>query len=182
MQVVVGSLNRAKVEAVRSVFRRAWPDCRVIGQAVDVPDSVSAMPIGEQIRLGARFRAQAALGPGVDIGVGAEGGVQFEGSKAYLLNWCAIAHHSGAVYESPSPYVLLPDAFASAIRQGQELGPYLAALTGMPHINQEGGAVGLLTRGLLERQEFFEQTLLCALAPILSPEWYGSTASPQEPT
>lgn len=138
-----------------------------------MPASISDMPIGEQIRLGARHRAQAVLTSGVDIGVGAEGGVEFEGNHAYLLNWCSVVDTAGRIYESPSPRVLLPKVFADAVRDGQELGPVVAARTGDADINQGAGAVGLLTRGLLDRQAFFEQALLCALAPLLAPQLYG---------
>lgn len=173
MLVVVGSLNRTKIGAAEAVFQQAWPHCTVRGEAVEVPQTVSAMPIGDQIRCGARYRAQAVLRPGVDIGVGAEGGVELEGDSAYLLNWCAVATAAGAVYESPSARVLLPEGFAQAVRLGRELGPVIAEWTRVPDINQGAGAIGLLTRGLLNRQAFFEQALLCALAPLLTPELYS---------
>lgn len=172
MRVVVGSLNPTKVGAARTVFQQVWPECQVTGIEVALPESVSEMPIGDQVRAGARFRAQAALEHGAEFGVGAEGGVLFADGRAYLMNWCAVADRDGRLFDSPSPYVLLPTAWEEAIRNGLELGPYLARLTGDPDINKKGGAVGLLTGGQLTRQEFFEQALLCALAPVLASVWY----------
>lgn len=172
MRVVVGSTNRAKVEAARAVFGRAWPGCEVTGRRVELPADIPAMPVGDQVRAGARYRAQAVLGPGVDFGVGAEGGVYFAEDGAYLLNWCAVADAAGNVYDAPSPHVRLPASWTRALRAGAELGPFLAELTGEPDINEKGGAIGLLTRGLLNRQAFFEQALICALAPVLGREWY----------
>lgn len=168
---MVGSLNPTKIGATKAVFHRAWPNCIVTGVAIAIPATVTAMPIGDQIRRGALYRAQAALDAAVDIGVGAEAGVQFEGERAYLLNWCVIADSEGNVYESPSPRVLLPPSFARAVRQGRELGGYIAEQVGS--VDKQGGAISLLTGGLLQRQAFYEQALLCALAPLLAPELYG---------
>lgn len=173
MIVVVGSRNRTKIDAARAVFQKAWPQCEVRGASVDIPESISAMPTGDQVREGARFRARSVLVPGIDLGVGAEGGVSFVGDDAYLFNWCVVAAASGLIYESPSPRVLLPPQWGLAVRQGHELGPIVAEWAGIPDVNQGLGAIGLLTRGLLNRQSFFEQALLCAIAPLLTPDLYS---------
>src|SRR5690606_39024072 len=67
MNVVVASLNPAKVDAVRAVFGRIWPQCRVSGVKVAIPERISEMPTGRRIKEGALFRARAAAAKGVDF-------------------------------------------------------------------------------------------------------------------
>lgn len=130
------------------------------------------MPVGAAVRQGAEYRARAALERGADFGVGAEGGVEFQGEDGYLFNWCAIAAPDGRLFAAPSAKVLLPPAWSAAVRAGAELGPLVQVHTGQRDVNAHGGAIGVLTRGHLERSAFFEQALYCALAPFLVPELY----------
>lgn len=173
MRVVVGSLNPTKIAAVRAVFERAWPDeTRVEGQKVTMPSSVSNMPVDDNVRRGARYRAHAVLSNDVDFAVGAEGGVRFIHGQGYLFNWCVVADTQGRLYESPSPFVLLPYELAQRVRAGEELGPLIDEMVKDKRNNAFDGAVSVLTRGLLSRQHFFEQALTCAIAPLLTPSFY----------
>jgi non-canonical (house-cleaning) NTP pyrophosphatase len=56
----------------------------------------------------------------------------------------------------------------------------LLGTTGTKHA---GGAVGVLTRGLVDRQRAYEVLLTYALAPLLAPEFWpaGSDASGPAP-
>ena len=59
MKIAVGSANPVKVEAVRTMAQRIWPEVELV--AMDVPSGVSAMPMSDTEALtGARNRAQAA--------------------------------------------------------------------------------------------------------------------------
>src|SRR5699024_12086926 len=94
MKIVIGSLNRTKVEAVKSVFLRY----KVIEK--DVPSNVSAQPIGDEETLaGAINRAQAARAlEQQTIGIGLEGGVTYLQDELYLCNWGALVDTDGKVY------------------------------------------------------------------------------------
>lgn len=172
-RVAVGSTNPAKVEAVRSVFSRVWPGVNIRPVAVATPPDVGEMPVGEQVKAGAIYRAMTALGPDDEFGVGLEGGVEFEGETCYLFNWVAVVHRDGRRSAAPSGKLRLPAAYAQAIRAGRVLGDLMIEKVGRDDVNAREGAVGYLTRGLVSRQRFFEECLALALAPFLSPEEYG---------
>ena len=72
----------------------------------------------------------------------------------------------------------LPPDVARAIRDGEELGHAMDALTGGRDTKRGVGAVGILTAGLIDRQRAYEMLVTYALAPWLTPElWVTHAAS-----
>ena len=60
MKIALGSLNAAKLAAVKQGVAVYWPEAEVVGH--DVPSGVRPQPLGhEEIILGALNRARAAL-------------------------------------------------------------------------------------------------------------------------
>lgn len=176
VRVAVASFNRAKLAAVRRIFGMLWPAVSVYGVRVEVPAYIGEMPLGWQVREGAVLRAKEALkraDPSTAFGVGAEGGVEFEGDAAFLLNWVAVEGCDGTVSTAPSAKLRLPPALGTEIKKGGVLGELMIAKTGQAAINENEGAVGYFTKGILSRQSFFEGCLACALAPFLHPDEYG---------
>ena len=184
--IVVGSANPGKVEPVREVFARLWPDQSVVG--VSVPSGVRAQPLGfAETRAGALNRARAALahggagaGPsyvpsyGSAWGVGLEGGVEFDGDGVGWLFGVVAVVRTGHESLTRSAALELPPLVAARVREGEELGPVMDDLSGVPGGKFAGGAVGFLTGGLLVRPDVWRQTLALALASHLNPELYGS--------
>jgi inosine/xanthosine triphosphatase len=176
--VAVGSTNPVKLAAARAVLARAFPDATVHGVAV--PSGVPDQPWGDdETRRGAVARARgalAALGVGAVLGIGFEGGVVAEGDTVRTCAWAAVATPEGHVHLGGSLAMPLPPAIAARLRGGQELGlavDDLLATTGTKHA---GGAVGVLTRGLVDRQRAYEVLLTYALAPLLAAELWGTEA------
>lgn len=172
MRIAVGSKNPTKVEAVRRILVQAFGDVQVVG--VNVSSGVPEQPLGEQeTRQGALNRARAALqAEQADLGLGLEGGVVFTAQGAFTMGWVAIVDGAGRVGLSQSPWLPLPPAVAEAIGAGQELGPVMDRLTGQQNTKQHGGAVGILTKGLFDRQAAWELSVACALAPFLNTNMY----------
>lgn len=179
MKIAVGSLNPTKVEAVRHIVGQAFDDVEVVG--INVASGVSEQPIGEEeTRTGALNRARAALEAAqADMGLGLEGGVIFSSQGAFTMGWVAIVDKAGRVGLSQSPWLQLPPAVADAIRAGQELGPVMDMLTGQQNTKQHGGAVGILTKGLFDRQAAWELSVACALAPFLHADLYAASRPEQ---
>lgn len=175
-RVSVGSTNGAKVGAVRAVFARILPDAEIRPVPVEMPAEIGEMPVGEQVRAGAIWRARRAFQPGDAFAVGLEGGVEFVGEECYLFNWAAVVGHDGRVWTAPSAKLLLPSDMAEEIRTGKVLGALMVKRTGRADVNEKEGAVGYLTNGLISRQRFFEDCLILALAPYLRPDAYGGQA------
>lgn len=176
---VVGSTNPVKVAAARAVLGRAFPDCAVHGVAVasGVPDQ----PWGDdETRRGATERARGALAAlGTTdgaLGVGFEGGVVDDGGTVRTCAWAAVATPDGQVHLGGSLAMPLPPPVAARLRAGQELGIAVDELLGTTGTKHGGGAVGVLTGGLVDRQRAYEVILTYALAPLLAPAFWDAGA------
>ena len=174
--VAVGSTNPVKVAAVRAVFARIAPDASVA--AVSVPSGVPDQPWGDdETRAGATARATAArVALGADVGIGIEGGVVAEhvttdatvSRQLRTCAWAAVAA-GDAVHIGGSLSMPLPTAVADRLAAGEELGHAMDALLNTSGTKHRGGAVGVLTAGLIDRQQAYEVILTYALAPLLGP-------------
>lgn len=186
MKVIVGSKNPVKVGAVEESFHKYWPECEVIG--ADVASGVSAQPMSEKETInGARQRAYAALKADFTAmyGVGVEGGVTelnptspnwsgMRGGKGRLFEcaWVAIVDRNGKEGLGGGLYFELPEKIAEKIKGGGELGPLMDEFTGKRNVKQGSGAIGIFTKGELDRKNAYVQIVLSALIKFVSPEWY----------
>jgi inosine/xanthosine triphosphatase len=173
----IGSLNPQKVGAAEAIFKRLFPDA--VLTAVDVPSTVSAQPNGrtETIR-GAIERARCArLRADAHWGLGMESGIERYDDGWYISDYCCVVGMDGFLSIGGGTNLLLPNPVVSLLLQGRELGNIMDELTGKHNTKQMGGAASVLTQGLVNRQAVFELILICALAPLLTPEFYQNSRS-----
>ncbi len=173
MKVVVGSKNPVKVGSVEEAFKKYWPDCEVVG--IEVESGVSAQPMSElETTKGARQRAISALksNEGADYGVGLEGGVTEVEGKMFECAWACVVDKNGKEGLSGGLYFELPQKIANEIRKGGELGPLMDQFTGKINVKQGSGAIGIFTKGQLDRKTAYVQIVLSALIKFVSPEWF----------
>jgi non-canonical (house-cleaning) NTP pyrophosphatase len=90
--------------------------------------------------------------------------------------WAAVATADGSVHWGGSRAMPLPPAVAARLRAGQELSVAVDELVGVTGTKHAGGAVGVLTHGLVDRQRAYEVLLAYALAPLLAPEFWDGAA------
>jgi len=172
--IAIGSTNPVKVEAVRSVVNRIWPNVEL--RPVEVAPGVSAMPMSDAeclIGAGNRARASRTL-IDADLGIGLEGGVNSEPAGLMLLGWVVAVDREGREGVGGGARLPLPGAIAHRVLAGEELGPLMDELLGQSNVKQKGGAVGALTNGLVLRKETFAIAVAYALAPFVSPDFYRS--------
>lgn len=167
-RIAVGSTNPVKLGAARNVIRRLVPSAEVTPVAVasGVPDQ----PWGddETIR-GALARARAARdAAGAQLGIGIEGGVvaQPDGGVRTCA-WAAVVSADGREGIGGSLSLQLPDEVAALVRGGVELGHAMDAITGQRDVKRGAGAVGILTAGLVTREQAYETLVAYALVPFL---------------
>lgn len=180
-RVAVASGNPVKAEACRLGFERAFPRrrFRVEGVAVDV--DVPDQPMGdEETRRGARLRAREAarLAPDAAFWVGIEGGVAplTGDDRLFAFAWVVVRESASRRRgESRTAAFELPPAVAARVRAGEELGVADDQVFGRTDSKRAGGAVGLLTRGAMDRAELYAGAVLLALAPFLRPEHFPVT-------
>jgi len=172
--VAVGSANPVKLAAARAVMARVAPDAVVTG--VEVPSGVPDQPWGDdETRRGARTRAEGARArAGAELGIGFEGGVVAEADGSVRsCAWAAVVG-DGVEGIGGSLAMPLPTAVARRLRAGEELGHAIDGLTGESGTKHRGGAVAVLTAGLVDRQRAYEVILSYALAPFLGPaDWHA---------
>ncbi len=174
MLVVVASTNPVKQRAVLLAFREAFgPDIEVRGVAVE--PGVSCQPLSdEETFLGAQNRAREArkAAPQASFWAGIEGGVADTNRGMEAFGWAVVLSANGEGAARSNSF-FLPPAAALAIRAGGELGPVMDELFNQHNTKQKGGAIGLLTHGIFDRQNLYEQAVLLALIPFLNPRLYG---------
>ena len=157
MRVGVGSLNPVKIDAVRRAFLRAFPnrEVSIYPKRVEYKDQ----PIGfDEIISGARKRARESL---MDFGVGIEAGIVVIHGFKLCLEICVILDKEGKTGIGMSP------AFQYDLKS-TELGKEMEERSGILGIGEKGGTVNYLTRGLVDRREFSEKSVLMALIPWLN--------------
>ncbi len=171
-RAAVGSINPAKVAAVREALGKLAPRCAVVAQ--DVPSGAGAQPFGDDAtRAGAIERARRALATGAsDIGFGLEGGVELDGERVWLLSWVAAVDPSGREGYASGLRMLLPPALAAGLRAGAELGTLVDTMFGVTDSKSASGAIGLLTAGAVSRTDAFADLVAMSLAPWIHPDHY----------
>lgn len=150
-QVVVGSLNKTKVNAVHSIFSEAT----IV--PTSVASDVSLQPVGDEETLkGAMNRAKnaQALYPN-SIAIGLEGGVMHIADQLYLNNWGALMTRAGKIYTAAGARIRLPDSFIAQIEAGNELSDVMNAYTKKEGIRHHEGAIGIFTNHEVDRAAMF---------------------------
>lgn len=166
MHIVLGSTNPVKLTAVKNVLSLVFEDAQFA--SISVPSGVQEQPIGDsETRLGAYNRAKAASAH-ADIGVGLEGGVIETEFGMMTCAWCVLMAQDGTIGVGGGSHMMLPESVAAAVRSGTELGLAMDAFVGQENTKHKAGAIGILTDGLLNRQQAYEAIIKLACAPFRS--------------
>jgi len=172
-RVIVGSTNPVKVESVRRAFERAFGQSPCI-QGLAVPSGVADQPLtDEATRTGARNRARAVRQqqPEADFWVGVEGGVDYRHGYCEAFGWIAVRSERQECLARSAAFPL-PETVGQRLRAGEELGPLIDQLFEEHNSKQKGGAIGLLSGGIVSREDLYFQPLLFALLPSMQPALY----------
>ncbi len=155
MKIIIGSQNKAKITAVKNIFRTS----EIIG--IQAPSRVSDQPMSDQETLtGAINRARYCQEsePGV-IGIGLEGGVMQLNHQLLLCNWGALVDPLGNLYIASGARIPLPDQITKALRSGRELGEIIDEYAKKDNVSHHEGTIGILTNEELTRSEMFEHVV-----------------------
>lgn len=191
MIIFVGSTNPVKINAVTMASQSTWPNVQVMG--IEVASGVSNQPrTDEETRLGAQNRAQAVLRAGLKsldkktkqqhrnqiIGIGLEGGVfAHQPQELWSTVWACVTDQSQQFFESNGARFKLPKIISDQLLAGAEMGPVVGELFADPKIKQKQGAIGVVTKGFVDRTE--EYSIIVKLAIGL---WFGQDWEKQIPS
>ncbi len=176
MKILVGSKNPVKIDAAKEAFSQYFSDIEVEG--IDVDSSVPEQPLDEETFEGAEYRARILkkLNEKANIGasffVGIEGGAINIYSKWFAFGAVCIIDQTGKIGFGTSPMFELWQEAVEDILNGVELGDVMAKITGDSDVKRKGGAVGFLTKGVVERKGLYLSGIKLALIPFIKEDLY----------
>ena len=172
-KVIITSKNPAKIKAVENAFSTVFPNDNFDFEAISVASGVPDQPMGEaETLLGAENRVNNAKKlVKAEYWVGLEGGVAINGDELEAFAWMVI-HSNDRKGKGRTGSFFLPAKVAKLVHDGMELGEADDVVFGQSNSKQKGGAVGLLTKGLLTRTDYYEQALILSLIPFINQEYY----------
>jgi inosine/xanthosine triphosphatase len=169
MKIIVGSKNKAKIEAVKEIVGE-YPhlsEAFVIG--VDSPSKVSDQPKSlDETITGATNRARGVFHD-CDYSIGIESGLmQVPSSKSGYMDVCVCVIYDGKeCHLGLSSAWEFPDSSVTQymIKDGLDMSQAInkAGMTKNPNIGSEEGAIGILTKGRLTRKMYTKEALRTAL-------------------
>ena len=162
-RIVVASLNRNKIDAVKEVF----PQYHVKGTACD--SGVREQPTClDEIIEGAVNRAKSVFGD-CEYSVGIEDGIsQVPGTLSGYMNFCCCAIYDGSrtflglgpAFEYP------PDCTAKVVDDRITISEAFEPISDKPDIGYEEGIIGWLTDGKISRKEYTKPAVEMAKVQI----------------
>lgn len=173
MKILVGSQNPVKVNSVKQAFSKAFSDVTFNVEGIASESGVPEQPLGnsETFR-GALNRVEFIYKkyPNADYWVGIEGGIEMnEEDDMEAFAWVFIKSLSLDHGKAKTANFYIPKEVSKLVRGGMELGHADDEVFGKSNSKQSSGSVGILTKGLLNRTDYYEQAVLLALIPFLNP-------------
>jgi inosine/xanthosine triphosphatase len=175
LHIVVASTNPVKIRASLGGFRDAFPDGIFRVSGLDVPSGVGDQPRTDAETLrGAEARAARAMAasPDADFWVGIEGGVADMDEHLAAYAWVVVRSRDRTGKARTGAF-FLPEAVARLVRDDIELGEADDRVFGCTDSKREGGAVGLLTGGAIDRAALYRHAVTLALIPFRNAELYA---------
>ena len=170
MKINVGSKNKAKVEAVEEILKEYPHLAGAQVEGIEVSSGVTDQPksLDETVR-GAMNRARGSF-KDCDYSIGLESGLmKVPKTKTGHMDVCVCA-----IYDGNEFHLGLSSAwehraiFDLVLTQGFDISAAAnhVGLTNNPSIGAAEGAIGILTKGRLDRKEYTKQALRTALIHI----------------
>ncbi|EPR66112.1 inosine/xanthosine triphosphatase [Cyclobacterium qasimii] len=172
--VIVGSKNPVKIKSTENAFSTLFDESFIV-QGLNVDSEVSPQPKGDvETYTGAYNRAFASKNafPEADFWVGIEGGVDNVGEQMVSFAWMVVLNNETTIGKAKTATFFLPEALNKMVSEGMELGEADDKLFNRTNSKESGGAVGILTNGVISRSDYYQQALSLALIPFLQKEHY----------
>jgi len=184
MQIVIGSKNTVKVNAVREVLSDYpdWANAEV--HAISALSQVGEQPLSiEETVNGAKNRAEFAFRhPMTAVGIGLESGLMPVPTTDRLMDLCFCSIFDGEEHHlGMSCGFLLPEPVSKLIieeRLDLNQAMFKSGLTDQTALGSGEGAIGLLSRGRINRQAYTKQSVITAMIGIEQKRRSGSRMQP----
>ena len=170
--IIVASKNPVKIQAALDGFEKMFPDEAFRVEGVSAPSGVSNQPMTDAETLqGALNRARNAqtLSTDADYWVGIEGGCDEVSGELLGFAWIVVLSRD-RLGKSRTGTFTLPAEVARLVRAGVELGEADDQVFKRSNSKQGNGAVGILTRDVIDRTAYYEHAVVLALVPFKNPD------------
>jgi inosine/xanthosine triphosphatase len=183
INIAIGTRNRPKVDACKAVLGKISEyladdaEYRIttrsgVSGVPDMPLSLDEMMSGARNRALNVYKQVSLASNPPDYAIGMEGGFFIKylaGNKLsfpFLQSW-AYVYDGTAGYWGSSGAIQVPWNIARPIlEKHQELAEVIDRISGQKDVRSGTGAIGILTRGEVIREDFFYQALIFAFAPF----------------
>ncbi|MEO1051588.1 MAG: inosine/xanthosine triphosphatase [Bacteroidota bacterium] len=173
-KVIVASKNPVKITCTKTGFSKALENQAFEFEGVSVPSDVSDQPMSDEETLqGAINRAKNARTAMSEahFWVGIEGGVDFLNDELQAFAWVVIISED-RMGKSRTSTFFLPEEISHLVKDGIELGVADDMVFKRENSKQKNGAVGILTKDLIDRATYYEQAVILALVPFMNEDLY----------
>ena len=164
-RVIVASQNPVKVQSTRTGFSDLFPNIDWDVQGFSIPSGVSDQPMSDEETLeGATNRAMNAKKqyPQAHFWVGIEGGCAIQDQQMWVFAWVVVCSR-GRVSKAKTSMFSLPDNISKLVQEGFELGVATDMIFGKENTKHSQGVVGMLSKGLIDRTQYYAQPMILAL-------------------
>ena len=169
MKINIGSTNKSKINAVSEIIKDYEHLSAARIEGIEANSGVSAQPKSlDETIMGAMNRAKSVFGD-CDYSIGLESGLMsVPNTKSGYMDVCVCAIYDGKEFHlGLSSAWEFPDKKVTdlMLKDGLDMSQAInkAGLTKNPLIGSEEGAIGILTKGRMDRKEYTKQSLRTAL-------------------
>jgi inosine/xanthosine triphosphatase len=173
-KVVIASENPVKIAVAKRAFEGVYPEETFEYIAIKSDSGVPEQPMNDETEQGAinRLNFVKEIYPEADYWISQEGGVYSEGDKLYNRAWIAVCDKLGNISKSSTPSFYLPKKIVEYISQGLELGDATDKFFSSINSKHGIGAVGYITDGLINREDYYSQSAIIAVSELKHQDWY----------
>jgi inosine/xanthosine triphosphatase len=174
VKIIIASRNPIKINATKLAFEQMFPDKIFQFEGVNISSDISDQPMSNNETLkGAINRSNNAKLEYMDADywIGIEGGVEKKGNEMQVFAWIYIQSKE-MVGKARTATFDLPKKIIELIDSGMELGDADDVIFNRRNSKQKNGAVGILTKDLIDREKYYTHAIIMALIPFNNMDLY----------
>lgn len=173
-KVIVASENPVKVAVAKRAFMTVYPEEEFEFVAIKSESGVPNQPMNDETEQGAinRLNFIKTKYSDADFWISQEGGNYTDGDKLFNRAWLAVSDKGGYVARSSTAQYYLPTKIVEYIKAGMELCDANDKFFNSIDSKHGIGAIGYLTDGLIDRENYYLPAAIIALSELKHQDWY----------
>lgn len=173
--VIVASENPVKLQAAETAFKTMFPDEHFKFVTCPAKSGVPDQPKNHETLLGARNRVKHCreMYPDADFFAAMEGGIMNIEDNWEVCAWMVIEDQEGREGKAHSACHPIPKKIQKLLDEGLELGDATDQAFNQKNSKQQGGTIGIMTKGAVTRADYYVQPLIFALVPFKNKELFA---------